>query len=263
MRLTTIGTGTAAPSATRVQAGHLVEVAGVRLLLDCGSGVVHRMAGLGLAWQTLTHVAITHFHADHVSDLATLIVAWRYGQLAPRTEPITLVGPPGLRDLLTRHAAALWPSLLAPGFPVEVVELTPATPVALAEGVTLASHPVPHTPESVAYSVEHGGRRLVYTGDTAPDRALGDWAAGCDVLLAECSLPADMAVPTHLTPEQVGELAAAARPGLLALTHFYPPVEHVDVAAIVAARWTGPTVLAHDGWSVDVAALPRGATRTP
>lgn len=261
MRLTTIGTGTAAPSATRVQAGHLVEAGAVRLLLDCGSGVVHRMATLGVDWQTLTHVAITHFHADHVSDLATLMVAWRWGQLPPRAAPITIVGPLGTQALLERHAAALWDTLLSPGFPVAVLELSPDAPLALAEGVTLASHPVPHTAESVAYSVEHDGRRLVFTGDTGPDAALGAWAAGCDVLLAECSLPAAMAMPSHLTPEQVGELAAAARPGLLALTHFYPPVEQIDVAAIVAARWTGPTVLAHDGWSVDVSALPpaRGA----
>ena len=224
----------------------------MRLLLDCGSGVVHRMAGLGLDWRTLTHVAITHFHADHVSDLATLLVAWRYGQLPPRAEPVTVVGPAGTRALLARHAAALWGDLLTPGYPVEVVELAPGTPLPLGDGATLASRPVPHTAESVAYSVEHGGRRIVYTGDTAPDASLGAWAAGCDVLLAECSLPAAMAVPTHLTPEQVGELAAAAGPRRLVLTHFYPPVEQVDVAAIVAARWSGPTALAHDGWSAEV-----------
>jgi ribonuclease BN (tRNA processing enzyme) len=102
----------------------------------------------------------------------------------------------------------------------------------------------------VAYSVTHGRRRIVYTGDTAPDASLGAWAAGCDVLLCECSLPAELAVPTHLTPEQAGDLAAVAGPGLLVLTHFYPPVDRVDVPAIVGARWTGPVVLAHDGWSL-------------
>ncbi len=252
MRLTTLGTGTAAPSAARVQAGHLVEAGSVRLLLDCGSGVVHRMAMLGVDWRTITHVALTHFHADHVSDLATLFVAWRYGQLPPRAEPATVVGPPGTRALLERHAGALWDDLLAPGYPVLVEELPRGGATTLGGAVALASHPVPHTPESVAYSVEHGGRRIVYTGDTAPDASLGAWAAGCDVLLAECSLPAAMAVPTHLTPEQAGELAAAARPGLLALTHFYPPVELVDVPALVGARWDGATVLAHDGWSTEV-----------
>jgi ribonuclease BN (tRNA processing enzyme) len=94
----------------------------------------------------------------------------------------------------------------------------------------------------------------VYTGDTAPDPTLGAWAAGCDLLLAECSLPAALAVPSHLTPEQVGDLAAAAHPGRLVLTHFYPPVERVDVAALVATRWPGPLVLAHDGWSTSLSA---------
>lgn len=263
MRLTTVGTGTAAPAAGRVQSGHVVEAAGVRLLLDCGSGVVARMAALGVDWRTLTHVALTHFHADHVSDLATLFVAWRHGQLPPRVEPVTVVGPPGTAALLARLASALWSDLLAPGYPVHVVELPRGGAMALGEGVALGSHPVPHTAESVAYSVEQGGRRIVYTGDTAPDASLGGWAAGCDVLLAECSLPAAMAIPTHLTPEQAGELAAAARPGLLALTHFYPPVERVDVAALVATRWTGATVLAHDGWSVDVAELRRDPHGTP
>lgn len=252
MRLTTVGTGTAAPSAARVQAGHLVEAGPVRLLLDCGSGVVHRMASLGLDWGAITHLALTHFHADHVSDVATLLVAWRYGQLPPRSAPVTIVGPPGTAELLARHAAALWPSLLEPGYPVHVVDQAPGSALALADDVVLCSHPVPHTPESVAYSIERAGVRLVYTGDTAPDAALGAWATGCDLLLAECSLPSAMAVPTHLTPEQVGELAAAVRPGLLALTHFYPPVEQLDVRAVVAERWPGRVVLAHDGWSVDV-----------
>jgi ribonuclease BN (tRNA processing enzyme) len=250
VRLTTVGTGTAAPHPTRVQAGHLVEAGAVRLLLDCGSGVVHRLAALGLDWGAITHVAVTHFHADHTSDLASLVVAWRYGQLPPRAAPVTVVGPPGLAALWARLAAALWDGLAEPGFPLHLVELAPGGTLDLGDGVSLASRTVPHTPESVAYSVSYGGRRIVYTGDTAPDPSLGAWAAGCDLLLCECSLPAELAVPSHLTPEQAGDVAAAADPGVLVLTHFYPPVERVDVPAIVGARWAGPVVLAHDGWSL-------------
>lgn len=253
LRLVTVGTGTAAPSPARVQAGHLVEAGPVRLLMDCGSGVVGRMAQLGLDWAGLTHVAITHFHADHVSDLATLAVAWRYGQLPPRSAPITVLGPAGLAALWERLAAALWPSMTAPGFPLELVELAPGETRELADGVLLSPCKVPHTDESVAYSVAHAGRRLVYTGDTAPDVALGQWAAGCDLLLAECSLPAELAVPTHLTPEQVGDLAAAANPGRLVVTHLYPPVERADVRALVATRWRGDVHVAYDGWTHAIA----------
>lgn len=252
MRLTTIGTGTAAPSATRVNAGHLVEAGGVRLLLDCGSGVVHRMAGLGLAWQAITHVALTHFHADHVSDLATLFVAWRYGQLPPRTVPVTLIGPPGIRALAARIAEALWKELAAPGYPVEIVELAAGQTRVLGSGVRLSAFKVPHTDESVAYCVERNGRRMVYTGDTAYHAPLAEWAAACDVLLCECSLPREMAVASHLTPEECGMLAAIARPRTLALTHLYPPVERVDVRALVAERFHGAVVIATDGWSTEI-----------
>jgi ribonuclease BN (tRNA processing enzyme) len=56
-----------------------------------------------------------------------------------------------------------------------------------------------------------------------------------------------MAIREHLTPEQCCELAAAAAPKHLALTHFYPPVEDVDIAGIVGARYAGPITLAADG----------------
>lgn len=252
MRLTTIGTGTAAPSASRVNAGHLVSAGDVRLLLDCGSGVVHRMAALGLDWAAITHVALTHFHPDHTSDLATLVMAWRYGQLPPRSAPVTVIGPPGTRALLERHAAALWSKLLEPGYPVTVLEITPGAPLDLGSDLRLSSRPVPHSAESVAYSVDRGARRIVYTGDTGFDPSLAEWAQGSDVLLCECSLPQALAVPSHLTPDECAAMAAIARPRLLALTHFYPPVERENIPAIVAVRFPGPVVLAHDGWSIDI-----------
>jgi len=252
IRLTTIGTGTVAPSATRVNPGHLVEAGPVRLLLDCGGGVVHRMAALGLDWSGITHLALTHFDQDHTSDVAALFLAWRYGQLPPRTEPVTVLGPPGTRALMERLAAALWDRLLAPGFPVVVDEVAPGDGRELGSSVALATRAVTHAPESIAYAVAHAGRRVVYTGDTAPDPTLGRWAAGCDVLLAECSLPDAMAVPSHLTPASVGDLAAAADPALLVLAHLYPMMDQLDLPTLVHARWPGPVVVAHDGWSIEL-----------
>jgi ribonuclease BN (tRNA processing enzyme) len=61
-----------------------------------------------------------------------------------------------------------------------------------------------------------------------------------------------MAVPSHLTPEQAGALAAIAKPAVLALTHLYPPVEQVDIRALVATHFAGPVVVAFDGWRTDI-----------
>ena len=250
MRLVTLGTGTVALSPQRACAGHLIEAPGVRLLLDCGSGITHRLAELGVEWQAITHVALTHFHIDHHGDLPTLVFALKYGMLPPRNEPLEIIGPVGTRALLERLAAAYGAWLTAPGFPLTIREITPDDRIDI--GVRITCHPVPHTPESVAYSIERGGRRIVYTGDTGPSSALAAWAHGCDLLLSESSLPSEMAIPEHLTPEQCGELAAAAAPKHLALTHFYPPVEWVDIRERIEARYTGRVTLASDGWVLEI-----------
>ena len=252
MRLTTVGTGTAAPVPERVQAGHLVEYGGVRLLLDCGSGVAFRLAALGIDWGTITHVAVTHFHADHVLDVPTLLTAWRYGMLPPRTAPLEIIGPPGTQALVDRLTEALRISWRDYGFPVAIRDMPAGERVAIGENFMIESKSVPHTPESVAYLIQGGGHRLVYTGDTGYDEGLARWAAGCDLLLCECSLPATMAIPTHLTPEQVGAIARIASPALLALTHMYPPLEKVDVPAAIAAHHAGPVVVCRDGWSTEL-----------
>ena len=252
MRLTTLGTGTVSFSPHRVCAGHLLQAGAVRLLLDAGSGICHRLVQQSLPWADITHVAFTHFHTDHLSDFATLVQGWRYGQLPPRSAPLTVVGPVGTVSLLGRMADLHGNWLRDPGFPVGVVELASGESHDLGDGVTIAATKVPHTAESVAYSVTRGGRRVVYTGDTGYDPMLAEWARGADLLLCECSLPEELAIPEHLTPAQCGLLAAAALPKHLVLTHFYTPVERIDVRAAVSAHYAGPVTLADDGSTFEI-----------
>jgi ribonuclease BN (tRNA processing enzyme) len=151
-----------------------------------------------------------------------------------------------------RLSAALGTDLLAGPPPVSVDEIAPGDTRTLGDGeagLNLAARKTLHTEESVAYALEAGGRRAVVTGDTAYDEELPAWAVGADLLVSECSMPDEHALPKHLTPRQCGRLAALARPKLLALTHLYPPVEAVDVAAQVREHFDGPVALCHDGWA--------------
>ena len=252
MRLTTLGTGTISLTPDRVCAGHLVEAGSVKLLLDCGSGVTHRLAQHALPWREITHVAFSHFHTDHIADFASLVFAWKYADRPGRSSPVLIVGPVGISALLGRVADAYGEWLRDPGFPMTIQEIAPGETLDLGDGVQLRATKVPHTAESVAYSVARGGRRIVYSGDTGYDPMFAEWARGADVLLCECSLPNALAIAEHLTPEQCGALAAAAMPKHLVLTHFYPPLELMDVRGAVAAHYPGPVSLASDGAAFEI-----------
>ncbi|MGH7699607.1 MAG: MBL fold metallo-hydrolase [Gemmatimonadales bacterium] len=247
MDLITVGTGTVAPSAQRTAACHWVARGRLRVLLDCGPGALHRLAQFGLPWQDASHVVLSHFHPDHYAELPMLVYALKYAREPARREPLVVLGPPGTVQLVKALAEGFGPWLLDPGFPIGILDVREGEPFPLDADVSLETHPVPHTPESVAVGLTAPEGRLVYTGDTGPSADLARWAAGCDVLLAECSLPEGRAVDHHLTPERAGDLAREARAKRLVLTHFYPPVETTDPARVAGARFRGPVTAARDG----------------
>jgi ribonuclease BN (tRNA processing enzyme) len=250
LTLVTVGTGTVTPSATRTGPAHWVERGEVRLLMDCGAGAIHRLAEFGLPWEKVSHVALTHFHPDHFGELPALLFALRHA--TSRVEPLVILGPAGTVRLLKGLADGFGDWLLDPGYPIGILDVQAGEPFPLSPEVMLEVHATPHTPESVALSVTAPEGRVVYTGDTGPSDELASWAAGCDLLLAECSLPDAEAVAGHLTPRTAGRLAAGARPRRLVLTHFYPPTEALDLGKLVGAYYTGPVAVAADGDRFDV-----------
>jgi ribonuclease BN (tRNA processing enzyme) len=247
LELTVLGSGTVAPSASRTAAAHWVAAGDVRLLLDCGPGTLHRAAFFGVPWEKVTHVALTHFHPDHWGEFPMLLFALKWGIHPSRRDPLVVIGPRGLETRLTLLAGALDDWVLEPGYPLRIVEMRPGERIELDAATVLSSCKTPHTPESMAYSVEHGGARLVYTGDTGPSEELARWAKGCDLLLAECSLPDSAGIELHLTPASAGTLAREAGARRLVLTHFYPPIEGTDPAGAAARVFPGPVVAARDG----------------
>jgi len=247
VELVTVGTGTVAPSAHRTSACHWVRRGNARVLLDCGAGALHRLAEFGLPWHEVTHVVLSHFHPDHYGELPLLVYALKYTTVPPRAEPLVILGPPGVVRLVKALAEGFGPWLLDPGFPIAVLDIRDGEPFPIDAELSLETFPVPHTTESVALSLTAPDGRLVYTGDTGPSTELARWAAGCDILLAECSLPESMAVDIHLTPERAGDMARDAGAKRLVLTHFYPPVETSDPARIAGTRFPGPVTAARDG----------------
>lgn len=249
-----LGAGTLLPSDSRRSAAHLVSVGDARVLLDCGFGTMHGFARHGVAWADLTHVVFSHYHTDHMGDLAPYLFGLTYGLRVPRTEPLTVVGPPGLGRVLDGLAMAHGDWVREPPFELVVVEVERSDRWSDAEGrFEAACHPTPHTPESVCWRIETEHGVVAYTGDTGPSPEVGRFLAGAALLACECAVPDGSDVPIHLTPSQVADMAWLARPGLLVLTHVYPPLRPEQTPHLVReAGYEGAVVAAHDGDTFEI-----------
>ena len=243
------------PEPDRGCSAYFVEHGDTRALLDCGPGAVQGMARLGIPWQDLTHLFLTHFHSDHVGALPGLFFAFRHGILPERGERLEVWGPVGTRALFDGLCASLGGFFLDPGFEVRVRELAPGSDVSAGD-LTVSSRGVPHTPESVALRLEaaDGGSVLVYTGDTGPDESLADFCYGADLLLGECSLPDDLVGDNHLSPSRIARLAARSGARHLVATHIYPQFRRAaDVASLIAeSGYSGRIDVASEGLSIDL-----------
>lgn len=254
MRLTVLGSGTLLPEDDRRSAAHLVESGDSRILLDCGAGTVHGFARHGVDWRRLTHLVVSHFHTDHVGDVAALLWALKHGIRPVRTRPFTVVGPPGIRRFMDALAAAHGDFVLDPGFPVRVVELEREDAWEdRGAGGRLACSPAHHTDAAVCWRVETDEGIAGYTGDTGEKAGMAEFLRGSHILVSECGVPDPPEVDTHLSPRGVAELARGVRPGLLLLTHPYPPLDPSALPDLVrAAGYDGEVVTAWDGASAVV-----------
>jgi ribonuclease Z len=131
------GTGGSVPSARRGLPAVLVRRGGERLLFDCGEGTQRQLLrSVGLV--DVECVFITHFHADHWLGLPGMLKSFA---LRDREQPLTVYGPPGLKQLMADTRFIYGRRL---SYELGVVELEPAQAVER-EGYRVAAVPVNHT----------------------------------------------------------------------------------------------------------------------
>lgn len=245
VEVTILGSGASLLSPDRVLSGLMVEVAGSPILFDIGAGVLHRLSCSLPELTRIEHVFISHMHVDHVSDLPPLLQSlWLMGY--DRT--LHVYGPERLSGFLRGveeafpylwgkvHVEAHW---LKPGFQQRTDEWT------------VSAFPVRHGDiEAYGFLIEAEGKRVVYSGDTAPCEEVERAAQGADLLIHECSLPDRLREETsnHTTPGDLGELAARAQVKALVLTHLYPELleELGEALSSIRRSYAGKVIVPRD-----------------
>lgn len=249
MKLTILGSGTAAPMLERNCAGYLLEIDGKKLLFDSGAGTIRRLLEIKINLFEIEHIFYTHLHNDHINDLGAIIWSNNYG--GTRKKTLNLYGPKGFRN----YFDILIKKLLKPtkiNFKIKINELKNST--IKINNVKVKTQKTKHssTTNSIAYRVEYKNKIFVYSGDTEFCKETIKISNNADVLLTECSFPNNKKADGHLTPSLAGKIAEKANVKTLVLTHFYPEVLKTDTKKVCRKEFKGKIILAKDKMSIIV-----------
>ncbi|MFC8345652.1 MBL fold metallo-hydrolase [Streptomyces sp. NPDC057280] len=246
LSLTVLGTASPHPGPDTPCSGYLVRGGGAEVWVDAGFGSFAELrrhtdpARLDAIW-------ISHLHADHSADLLAAVYGLAYGGLTPAA-PLPVYAPEGCAQRIAGFFGRA-----DVGFLSGVLDFR-----RLYEGhvvrhgeLALFAHEVRHDVEAYGLRAEAGGRVLAYSGDSGPCPALGELARDADLFLCEADIDthreSEGGGQVHLTPEDAGRVARAARVRQLVVTHVGPTLTPEAATARAAAVFAGPTVAARVG----------------
>lgn len=260
----------------------LIDVDGVLTVLDCGCGSAHRLAEAGYDMSALRHVVITHYHADHISDLGSMAsFAWSSGRNGDDAERrLDIFGPTGTRLYESGFKKSMRLSIADQEGPLRQSpefdrfaywhEMEPprkARRVFDDERIEVSAIRVNHGGmPSVGYRVKTPDVDVVFSGDRG---ATGDhfpaFAKGADAMFHEIlardiaikQLRSEGAAPNfikhlindHTGPQGVARTANEADVGTLVLYHLIPGNPGLPDAYwrnIVEPHYDGAIVVAND-----------------
>ena len=245
-----------------------------RILVDAGPGAFVRLGELGIDFDALDTLLLTHLHIDHTGDVAAFVKSRDLSSDGPMT--FRFFGPsgggeyPSTTAFIDRLFGAQGAFAYLPKFrnELKLVALdlpaqreSPIHEVLREGGLRVTSIAVDHHDvPAVAFRIEYAGHALVVSGDLASKNDnLARLAAGADLLVYDTAVLDPPGSPKnqydlHTPPRRIGEVAAAARVRSLLLSHLPPTVEKSKAKVIrsVRAGFKGKARFAEDCLRIDV-----------
>jgi|TARA_B110000908_G_C10262409_1_gene460353 ribonuclease BN (tRNA processing enzyme) len=253
---------------------------GQQIVVDCALGVTRGLVDQGMNLKNLSTIFISHLHSDHYLELGPLIhTAWCSGLVAM----IDVYGPAGLQDYWDGFAASMKADIdlrivddgrddLRNFVRVHVID---EGVVLERDGLTISAIRTEHPPliDSFAFSFRTADHHAVFSGDTAPIKALEDFARGADLLIHEAML--ESALPSlmerigngsdklmahwlrsHTFAHDAAKTATNAGVKRLALSHLIPSDDPTygpkDWQDACADHWSGELIVGHDGIRIEL-----------
>jgi len=218
MKVQFVGCGDAFGSGGRFNTCIHVTADRHSFLIDCGATSVVAMKRIGIESNAIDTILFTHFHADHFGGIPFFLLDAQLN--AKRKKPLLIVGPPGLKDWLTRVMALAFPGDRTLPFELKLHEIEIGKPAPLGDMIVTAFHVV-HDDRAgpcLAYRMETDGKTLCYSGDTEWTETLVAAAKDADLFICEC-YSYEKPIKAHMSPATLLEQAPRIGAKRIVLTH--------------------------------------------
>jgi ribonuclease Z len=243
-RLIVLGTASAVSNAEHDNTHFLLlGDQGSRILIDCGSNPITKLAQYGLSREDLDGMILTHFHPDHVGGVPLFLMQlWLTGRKT--SLPIY-----GLHHCLHRVEVMMnnyqwetWPHF----FPIYFQRVAEDDNVLLLENddFRITAWPTRHFIPTIGLRIEvkTTGGVIGYSCDTEPIDSVTRLAQNVDLLIHEA---AGKRIG-HSSPTQAGQTATQAGAKRLALIHYDVRANVADLIDEARTSFDGPVEVAQD-----------------
>jgi ribonuclease Z len=92
-----LGSSSATPTKDRHPSAQVLKIGSEKILIDCGEGTQSQLMKFGIKQANLNTICISHLHGDHYFGLIGLLSTM---SLYGRTQAMTIIGPPMLKDII-------------------------------------------------------------------------------------------------------------------------------------------------------------------
>jgi len=285
--ITFLGTSCAVPTVQRGLSSIAVRREGDVFLLDCGEGTQRQMMRFGISYMKVKAIFISHFHLDHFLGAFGMIETM---SLNGRSERLMIYGPAGAKSAFGKTKDFVEVAEISAGFSADfggfAVSAFPVRHAPGSLGFVFQEKEKVRFYEEKAKSLgikgplftkimEEGklkigaktirlsevtyrqaGKKLCYTGDTAPCAETAKAARGADLLIHDATFAGGMedeaAKTKHSTASQAAKIAKKAGAKRLALTHLSGRYKDTEAMLEEAKAIFENTVVAEDGMRIEV-----------
>lgn len=243
--ITFLGTGTTLLNSDRSCSSSLLQCGPQKILVDIGGGTCRRLAEMKLNILEINRIVTTHFHPDHVGDLVNFLFA--YYNVAPqeRQFDLEIYGPSGIDHFLKAMSDGYGSWLESCLGKIQVKTIRPG--ITEAGDVQIYALPVRHTENSLAYRFDYAGKKMVFSGDTAPCENIVKLCKGATAALLECARLDGSGSQSHLSAADIIDIAKRSAVKRIFLNHLYPEVFETHPEKKIFEATGTPTELVDDG----------------